>query len=360
MNAHLYIGKQDSDEMWDCSSIMTQASWYTSIVTGQAGKLNFTLVEDSTACSPDFGNQVRLDVSGKTLFIGYIFGISEPSQSGTRGYLAYDQTRYLKNPAYYVFKNRTGSDIFRAVCADNGIKTGVIQECAFAREVHICDGKSGWEFLSECIDDELTSKGNYFTFYDAVGKMTWVTLNSLRTDIMIGEESLLQDYTLSRSIDEDTFNNIIVHQENVEKIKVAGKKKKVKKTTTVDKVVSEITATDIKEAKDNKTSVITKIMPSSFPKWGKLSMIETTQNLSEAEMKERGAMIFYLKNRPIVKLPLKCIGDINLRAGNGIYVSLPKKNVKGDYVILSCTHNIVDDLHTMDLEIDSSGVYSGL
>lgn len=343
MKTNLYIGKQDSEELWDCSSILNQASWYTSILTGQPGKLTFSLVEDNTECNPDFGNQVRLDIDGKTIFIGYIFGINEKGQTGSLEYIAYDQTRYLKNPAYYTFVNRTGSDIFKAICADNGLKTGEIEESSFAREVHICDGKSCWELLEECINDELTSKGDYFTFFDNAGELTFTKLDNLRTDIIIGDESLLQDYDYNRSIDEDTYNNIIVRQED-------GKKaQKVVKT----KIVTEIKPTDL-------VGVITKKIPSSIPKWGKLTHIETTQNLTESQMQERGAMLFYLKNRPTEKLVLNCIGDKNLRAGNGIIVNITKKNLLGYYVILSCTHNIVDDLHSMDIEIVYSGVYDGI
>ena len=338
-----YIGQQDSDELWDCSSIMKNASWYTSILTSQPGKLTFSLVEDNTECKPDFGNQVRLDVDGKTIFIGYIFGIKEKEQTGEIDYIAYDQTRYLKNPAYYTFVNRTASEIFKAVCIDNGLKYGEIEPSSFAREVRICDGKSCWELIEECINEELTSKGNYFTFFDNAGELTFTKLDNLRTDIIIGDESLLQDFEYDRSIDEDTYNNIIVRQED-------GKDaKKIIKT----KIVDEIKQNDL-------GGNIEKKIPSSIPKWGKLTHIETTQNLTESQMQERGAMLFYLKNRPTEKLVLNCIGDKNLRAGSGIIVNVSKKNLLGYYVILSCTHNIVDDLHSMDIEIVFSGVYDGV
>lgn len=343
MNANLYIGKQESDELWDCSSIMSNASWYTSILTGQPGKLTFSLVEDNTECNPDFGNQVRLDIEGKTVFIGYIFVISEKWQTGSKEYIAYDQTRYLKNPAYYTFINRTGSEVFKAVCKDNNLKTGLIEDSSFAREVRICDGKSSWELLDECINDELTSKGNYFIFFDDAGELNFRKLDELRTDIIIGDESLLQDYSYNRSIDEDTFNNIIVRQED------GTKTEKIIKT----KIVSEIKSTDLSGA-------ITKKISSSIPKFGKLTHIEITQNLTESQMQERGVMLFYLKNRPTEKLVLNCVGDKNLRAGNGIIVNITKKNLLGYYVILSCTHNIVDDLHSMEIEIVFSGVYDGV
>ena len=90
------------------------------------GKLVFSCVEQGPLKIFE-GSSVEYVVDGKKLFKGYIFTV-ERAHDGETSYTAYDQLRYLKASASYVFENMSLSQIIGQIAADFGLKTGKLED----------------------------------------------------------------------------------------------------------------------------------------------------------------------------------------------------------------------------------------
>ena len=86
------------------------------------GKLTFTVIEQGGISIPE-GSSVDLAVDGVRMFHGYVF-TAEQNRDGEVQYTAYDQLRYLKANASYVFEAMTLPQIIQQIAADFGLVCG--------------------------------------------------------------------------------------------------------------------------------------------------------------------------------------------------------------------------------------------
>lgn len=91
MDVHLYI--QNNQTVYE-PVVLDSITWETKR-KGEAGKCSFTLLPDKRLKIEE-GNAIRVDISGKPVFFGFIFERSWNSD-GQMKITAYDQLRYLKN-----------------------------------------------------------------------------------------------------------------------------------------------------------------------------------------------------------------------------------------------------------------------
>ncbi len=223
------------------------------------GKLVFSCVEQGPLKIFE-GSSVEYVVGGKKLFKGYIFTV-ERAHDGETSYTAYDQLRYLKASASYVFENMSLSQIIGQIAADFGLKTGKLEDPGYVfpsliKEDEGCldiifDALSetitrtgriflfyddageltlteaGYVFPSLIKEDEgcldiifdalsetITRTGRIFLFYDDAGELTLTEAKNLVTGTLIGDGSLASDYTYKRDIDSDTYNRIKLVRKN--------------------------------------------------------------------------------------------------------------------------------------------------
>ena len=81
--------------------------WSTERV-GTPGKLTFKVLQDDILDITE-GNAVRLKWKGANVFYGFIFSMKKDKEN-VWSITAYDQLRYLKNKATYVYENKTAGD----------------------------------------------------------------------------------------------------------------------------------------------------------------------------------------------------------------------------------------------------------
>lgn len=320
MNIELIIQEINSGDIYNVSSLCSSIDYETSLFS-QPGKLTFNLIQDDKFSISE-GSVVSFKVDGKGLFFGYIFKYSVNEDKIIK-VIAYDQMRYLKNKDTYIFQNMTSSDIFTKICKDFQLDYSVVDSSSFITSPRINDNKTLFEIIQGSINETLIHTGNWFIMKDNFGKLEFISLNSLKLDLFIGDESLLTNYSFESSIDDDTYTQVKLIREDKEEEK-----------------------REVYIVKDSE----------NITKWGILQYFERLDESANIEqIKERAEMILKLKNRNTKKLKLNCLGDIDVNAGNAIVLAIKDlKDFTGNqyFLITTCKHSFNNNYHKMQLDIE--------
>lgn len=287
---------------------------------GSPGKLTFDYIDDGKFKIEE-GNVVRLSVDKKKLFFGYVFKITR-DKSNKVSILCYDQMRYLKNKDTYIFNDTTSTKIIKAICKDYGIKTGTIVDTKFNIKSVIYEGKTLLDIMQDSLEMTLTNTKKLYVLYDAYGKLTVQKASKMIVPLLIDAETA-QSYSYDSSIDEETYNRIVLEHKD-----------------------SKTEAKTYWTAEDKKTQ----------KKWGTLQYFEKISETETAQNKANTLLKLY--NTKTKHLTITdAIGDLRIRAGSTILVNLKigKEKVKKLMVVDSCTHIFNENEHWMTLKVIGGG-----
>lgn len=324
MNIEIIVQDSKSGITYDISEITTSIKWETTLVN-QPGKLTFNYLEDEKISISE-GSPISFKVDGKGVFFGYVFKRGKKKDKKVP-ITAYDQMRYLKNKDTYVLSGLTASQIFTKICSDFRLSSEVIDSSSYIVSPRVHDNKTLFEIIQHAIDETLISTGNWYMIRDNFGKLQFTSINSMKTDLFIGDESLLIDFNYESSIDDDTYNQVKLIKENKETEK-----------------------REVYIVKDSNT----------IKQWGLLQYFEKMdENANPAQIKARAEMILKLKNRATKKLKLNCLGDLRVTAGSGVVLGISDLQKEGIainqyFMVTTCSHTFQNDLHTMQLEVQVS------
>jgi hypothetical protein len=325
MQIELIIQDSKSGNAWDMSELVNSGiNWETNIAE-QPGKLTFEYI-DQENISINEGSPVSFKIDGQGIFFGYVFKKGR-SKNGKIPITAYDQMRYLKNKDTYVFSGLTASEIFLRITSDFKLKAEVVDASTYVVAPRVHDNKTLFEAIQYGIDETLINTGNWYMLRDNFGKLQFININTLKTDLFIGDESLLVDYDFSSSIDDDSYNQIKLIKENQETQK-----------------------REIYIVKDSST----------IKQWGLLQYFEKMdENANAAQIQARADMLLKLKNRATKKLKLAALGDLRVFAGTGIVLGisdLEKEGIAANqyFMVTQCSHSFSNDMHIMQLELQVS------
>ena len=325
MRIELIIQDSKSGSAWDMSELVNSGiKWETSIAE-QPGKLTFEYIEQGNI-SINEGSPVSFKIDGQGIFFGYVFK-KKQSKNGKIQITAYDQMRYLKNKDTYVFSGLTASEIFLRIASDFKLNAEVVDASTYVVAPRVHDNKTLFEIIQYGIDETLINTGNWYMLRDNFGKLQFINVNTLKTDLFIGDASLLVNYDYSSSIDDDTYNQIKLIKENQETQK-----------------------REIYIVKDSST----------IKQWGLLQYFEKIdENANAAQIQARADMLLKLKNRATKKLKLTALGDLRVFAGAGVILGISDLEKDGIavnqyFMVTQCTHSFSSDMHTMQLELQVS------
>lgn len=280
-------------------------------------------IPDVSGNIPQMGATVRLRVDGVSIFYGRLFS-TEINRWGVLSFVAYDSLRYLKNnySNYYGY-NYSIQQVIRDIARVNDLKVGKLAEVPEVGQLLKIDNESGFDAISRIVDTAIVLNQRILVFWDNLGELTLSWADEMASDIIIGDDSLATDYTLSTSIDDDTYNIVEYYHES----SAAGGR-------------------DYRFAEDN----------ANKSKWGILRMTESVDDiLSAAQMQDRANKMLEMKNRPSKKMSITALGVVGLRAGMMINIhfpSLPDEVSKRQMVLLeSVEHTFEESTHTMQLEV---------
>lgn len=318
MRTELLIQNKSTGRIWECSNSVEQVTWTTER-TGSPGTLKFTVLKAGELSYTE-GDVVRFSVDGQLQFYGWVFTKSK-NRWGEIETTCYDRLRYFKANASYAFYDQTAGDMLRQIAADLQVDTGAVADTGYTLPSFIKEDESCLDIVGEAVQQTLLNTGKIFVFYDDGSGVALQEAADMISPVVIGERSLLTDYTYKTDIDEQTYNSIKLVRPNEE----TGR-------------------ADVFMAEDSGT----------ITQWGLLQLYQTVDgDVNDAQVKEQARASLAYYNRRMRTLKVSSLGVPGLRAGQMVLMKVPGLgDVNLDqYVLLEqVTHTWENDAHTMEFE----------
>lgn len=307
--------------IWDITNIISEVSWSTSRI-GKPGKLDMTLIKHGLYQDNSFqysnGDVIRVRKGNTNVFYGYIFAIDESEDEAVR-ITCYDQIRYLLTNDTYVFSNITATDIVRKIASDFNLNTGLIDDTQYLIPTMVEDGKQLIDIICKALTLTLINTHKNYFLFDDFGSLSVRKSEDMLLDFVIGDNSLLTNYSSKKSIDSDTYNIIKIYRNN-----------------------NDTKKRDIHISQDS----------ANIAKWGMLQLYQSAdENMNEAQIQEMLTNLAILKNRETRSLKIDALGDIRVRAGCYIPIIIEERNINQPFLIEECVHRLDSSEHTMSLDL---------
>lgn len=318
MKTELLITEKRTGKLWDAAPCVTTAS-YTTNRTGSPGKFTFTLIKAGCISFVE-GDIVRFSVDGTLVFYGWVFHKSK-DRWGVIEVTCYDTLRYLKANASYHFYGQTAGQILTQIAADFQLPVSVIEDTGYQIPSLLEDDQTCLDIIEEAIQQTLLNTGNIYVLYDDGNGLCLQQAANMMSDVVLGDRSLVTDYTYETDIDQQTYNSIKLAKEN-----------------------EETGGADVVEVEDS----------ANIARWGLLRLYQTVDgDMNTAQMAEQAQTMLSYYNRRLRTLSVESLGVLGLRAGMMVFMK-----IKGlgdidldQYVLLEkVTHTFENDKHTMSFD----------
>jgi len=175
-----------------------------------------------------------------------------------------------------------------------------------------------YDIIQNAMDLTLMNTGTLFVLYDDFGKLTLKNIESMKTNILIDEETG-ENYTYTSSIDELTYNQIRLYYDNEE-------------TGTREVYI----------AKDSE----------NINRWGVLQYTEQLNDPTSGQVKADALLEYYDKVTRGLDVS-GCVMKGKLQAGNsvGVILNLGEIKIQNYMVAEKVTHHITTDHWSADLRL---------
>ena len=318
MKTELLIANKSSGKIWECSNGVTTVSWETNR-TDSPGKLTFTIIKSGDLSFTE-GDVVRFSVDGQLQFYGWVFTKSK-DRWGVIDVTCYDRLRYFKANASYAFYGQTAGAIIQQIAGDLQVDVGAIASTGYAIPSLVEEDQSCLDIIGSAVQQTLLNTGDIYVFYDDGNGVALQRPQDMVSNVVIGEKSLLLDYTYKTDIDEQTYNSIKLARPNED----TGR-------------------ADVFVAQDSNT----------IEQWGLLQLYQTVDgDVNDAQMQARADASLQYYNVRMRTLSVEAMGVPGLRAGQMVLMRVPYLgDVNLDqYVLLEkVTHTWENSVHTMTFE----------
>lgn len=315
MSAELLI--QNGGQVY--APIVEEGIEYTTQRVGTPSKLTFKVYQDGKLKVSE-GNAVSLRWNGQNVFYGYVFSIKSTDEK-VLTITAYDQTRYLKNKETKVYENKTASKVISEVLSDfASFKIGTLEDTGYVIKSRVEDTQTLFDIIQNALDETLTNTKKMYVLYDDYGKIMLKNLDNMMVGIVVDADTA-ESYDYTSSIDENTYNRIKLYFDN----KSTGQR-------------------DVYIAQDSE----------KMAEWGYLQYTDSLQEGEDGKTKADALLELY--NKKTRKLSIKnVLGDVRVRAGSMVFVSLQLWDMKVETMMLveTCKHSFRDNEHFMDLTVRS-------
>lgn len=305
--------------MYDYAPV-TQKVTYTTNRNGSAGKLTFTYLQEKPINLTE-GAKVQFSVNGKEIFLGFVFVI-EQDRWGVVSVTAYDQLRYLKAKASYSFVGKSLGEIIQQIATDMLLQVGNLEDTGYILPTLTKENTECLDIIEYGLQLTQYNTGKTFVFYDDFGKLSLQESKNMMSDILIGNGSIITDYSYKSDIDSDTYNQVKLVRPN-------------------------------KETGQGDTYVFSD--QTTIKKWGLLQKYEKVdENLNEAQINQQGNIMMAYYDRVLKTISVDGVGGVpGLKAGAMAMFKI--KDVpelsKGYYLLLDkVKHTFSDGEHTMSVE----------
>lgn len=321
MISKFVIKRRQKDDAWDVSKLVTNVKWTTDM-NYSAGELDFDIQEVEDGFGIKNGDTIMFDWNGKHIFKGFVFKY-EFKKGKQYSVTAYDSLRYFKNTDNIVFNVSTLKQRFDRVCKYLNVPHKTIRDPKHKLSSEVENNKSYFSMLQDAIERTYLATGERYFLRDNYGTVELRQYPHLELNTIIGDQSLLTDYSLERSIEQSA--NIV-----------------------------RVTKSSVKNGKQQ--MITEQAQANNIGRWGKLVYVEqTAKKLNAAQMKELAKQTLKTKNKQSTKLKITAIGNVDLQAGNSVIVNI--KDLKDinvgskRYLIKKAVHTFGSDYSvSLDME----------
>lgn len=319
MKTELIIAnKGEKGKLFEISNCV-QSVTYTTNRTGSPGTLEFTL-NKAGALSFHEGDTVRFSVDGQLVFYGWVFTKSK-DRWGVIEVTCYDRLRYLKASASYGFYGQTAGDILKQIAADYQLEVSEIVDTGYALPSLIMEEQTCLDIIGEAVQQTLLNTGIIYVLFDDGKGLSLKAAGDMKAEVLVGDKSLLTDYTYKTDIDEQTYNSVKLARPNEE-------------TGKADVFIAEDSA--------------------NIGRWGLLQLYQSVDgDANDAQLKARAASTLEYYNRRMRTLSVSSLGVPGLRAGQMLLMRVPDLGdiALDQFVLLEkVTHTFENGIHTTEFD----------
>lgn len=319
MNYKLLIYNAESNTIYDYAPI-TEKITHTTNRNGSAGKLTFSYLQEKPINLTE-GAKVQFYADGKEIFLGFVF-VSEQDRWGVISVTAYDQLRYLKSAASYSIEGKKLNEIIQQIATDMQLQIGTLEDTGYIIPTLTKESTECLDIIEYGLMLTQYNTGKTFVFFDDFGKLSLKEAKNMRSDILIGNGSIITDYTYKSDIDSDTYNQVKLVRPN--------------KETGQGDTYNFSDSTTIK-------------------KWGLLQKyVKVDENLNEAQINEQGNIMMAYYDRVLKTISIDGVGGVpGLRAGAmAMFKIKDVPELTGGLFLLldKVKHTFSNGEHTMSLE----------
>lgn len=320
-------------KVYEISELVKSAEWSDTLNDG-CSKFTFSYL--ANGLNIDNGSIVRFKYDGANIFYGVVFK-HEHAKNKVVTITAYDLLRYCKAKDTVVIKGDTVTTLARKMCNYFGIPVGTLANTGYVLPTDAQSDKTWLDIMYGAIGDTLRTTGRWYALRDEFGLICLRDLTSLETNLILGDGSACYDYSYSKSIDDDFYNEIKLAVDN----EVTGKR-------------------DVYIAKDsgsiNKYGLLQYYDVMSFNSTSTGSGSQSSANKAANEAKKKSLAIqmsnalLSLYNGETESFSMSCIGNTAIRAGSSFHAYLSEIGINKRLIVKTATHTFLPN-YTMTLEV---------
>lgn len=302
-------------KIYEISELVKSVSYSDKLNDG-CSKLEFSYIDDNLKI--ENGSIVRFQYDGTGIFYGSVFK-HEKNNKGEIKVTAYDQLRYCKAKDSINVRQNTVADLVKRMCTYFGLRQGIISDTKYILPTKAHDGDTWLDIVYDAIKDTLVNKGEWYVLRDEFGTVALRNILELQTNFVLGDESLCYDFSHSKSIDNDFYNQI----------KILWKGDTSQESTYIG----------------NKDI-------DSIKKYGVLQYYDEIDKskYNAAQANELVKILMKLYGQEMETLSLECLGNTSIRAGSIFIVKISDADISKQLFVRSVTHKFLP-IHTMSLEV---------
>ena len=205
----------------------------------------------------------------------------------------------------------------------NGLidEIGTLEDTGYPIPSLVEEDQSCLDIVESAVQQTLLNTGDIYVFFDDGRGLALRRPEDMKSNVLIGEKSLLTDYTYQTDIDKQTYNSVKLARPNEE----TGR-------------------ADVVEARNE----------DSIEQWGLLQLYQTVDgDVNLAQMAAQAEVTLQYYNRRLRTLSVESLGVPGLRAGMMVLMKVPGLgDINLDqYVLLEkVSHTWENDTHTMTFE----------
>lgn len=302
---------------------------------GNCSTLSFDFVDSQSFNLIHEGDRIRLYLDGIAHFCGIVFcrDFSPTKISIT----CFDYLRYFKSTLSFnkdqmmSHNSKTGltiDGVFTRVCMDLFMKNQlqVISTSDIPVPAQRYDMKTGFYIMDFAVSHTLITSPDdnkeYFIYYHdpyfedddfstesqlykTSGSLKLDKISNLTTDVVITDDSLLNNYEFKSSIDTNTFNFVVVYNDKKTYLSPKGK--------------------TLKNGKKTGTRKQYDFHGKSVGIYGYLPYYhKAPDSWTEAELQQQATRLLNILDRPSQSISLECYGILGMRAGYMVPVAIEK------------------------------------